>query len=373
MNDLMNSIDTSFELWEYLKNSGRPVFLYGMGDGAVKLLGIMKKRGISCSEIFASDSFVRDKIFQGFKIRRLSEIESRYSDPVILMAFASSRPDVLSLIKSIASRHELYAPDINIAGDFLEVFDTNFLHSNYGRLDAVFNRLYDEASRRVFISLINFKLSGKLCYLDEMLSNSKDIPFKNSANITSYVDLGAYNGDTVLEAFETLPDLKMVTAVEPDIKNFKKLQLRAAGFRQDAELKLVNAAAWDKAETLTIEMGGGPNSSVASCEKDEGMNVKNKKYKTVSGDSLDNILAGRKADLIKFDTEGSEYHALLGCEKTICNYHPKLIISAYHNNRDLFEIPELLDRLCPGYNIKIRFPFGYIPAWETRFYCEFNK
>ena len=42
-------------LWQYLKNAGRPVVLYGTGDGADKVLARLAAEGITVSAVFASD------------------------------------------------------------------------------------------------------------------------------------------------------------------------------------------------------------------------------------------------------------------------------------------------------------------------------
>ena len=46
-------------VWEYLSRTEKPILLYGMGDGADKILRVFSDYGIVCSGIFASDEFVR--------------------------------------------------------------------------------------------------------------------------------------------------------------------------------------------------------------------------------------------------------------------------------------------------------------------------
>ena len=61
-------IDT--DLWNYLKNqtkAGRPVVLYGTGDGADKIMAVLEERGIPVSGIFASPGFVRDGLLRALR------------------------------------------------------------------------------------------------------------------------------------------------------------------------------------------------------------------------------------------------------------------------------------------------------------------
>ena len=55
--------------------------------------------------------------------------------------------------------------------------------------------------------------------------------------------------------------------------------------------------------------------------------------------SIDEMLAGERASFIKMDIEGAEMPALIGAQKTIEKYKPKLAISIYHKEDDLWEIP----------------------------------
>lgn len=83
--------------------------------------------------------------------------------------------------------------------------------------------------------------------------------------------------------------------------------------------------------------------------------------------AVDDLLCGSRADVIKLDVEGAEYEALLGCRKTIETYRPRLMVSAYHRNEDLFALPLLIRRMHPEYRVYLRH-HRYIPAWETCFY-----
>ena len=73
--------------WEKLQKEHRPVYIYGMGDGAIKIMSVFKKYGIKTAGIFASDDFVRGHYFQGFRVMRLSEVEERESDFAVVLAF----------------------------------------------------------------------------------------------------------------------------------------------------------------------------------------------------------------------------------------------------------------------------------------------
>lgn len=70
--------------------------------------------------------------------------------------------------------------------------------------------------------------------------------------------------------------------------------------------------------------------------------------------SIDELLDGSEASYIKMDIEGAEYEALLGASKTIEKFRPKLAISIYHKEDDLWKLPYYLMKNYPFYRFYIR-------------------
>lgn len=70
--------------------------------------------------------------------------------------------------------------------------------------------------------------------------------------------------------------------------------------------------------------------------------------------SIDDMVGDDKVTFIKMDIEGSEMEALDGAKKTIERCKPKLAISIYHREDDLWEIPYYILSKYPWYKIYIR-------------------
>ena len=348
-------------LWDTLALSHIPVVLYGMGDGAVKLLSILKKRGITPVGIFASDEFVRYNSFCGYTVKKLSDIEEEFRDFIVLVAFATHLDTVREHIFEISKKHTLFIPDINVTGDPLEVFDKAFFNENRHRLEAVYDRLDTDRSKNMFAALVNFKLSGKLYYLEEIERYRQEdtLPY-DAAQIESFADLGAYNGDTLNEAFNTYPNLKKAVCFEPDPKTFKKLKETANALPVDT--KTVNALAHNENTELELYAASGRNTVV---KKQAYSNASMQKKKSVLVGALrPDSVTDFVPHLIKMDVEGCEMQALEGCEGFFKEHSPILRISIYHNNRHLFEIAEKLERIKKGYKLAISQKCTYIPAWD---------
>ena len=112
------------ELWQYLKETKKPILLYGMGLGADKIIEVCNSKGIEIADFFASDGFVRGHSFHGKVVLSYSGAKEKYGSFIVLLSFASSLPDVIELIKKVASENELYAPDVPVAGN--ELFDMEY-------------------------------------------------------------------------------------------------------------------------------------------------------------------------------------------------------------------------------------------------------
>lgn len=339
-------------VWTALKNGGKPVILYGMGLGAEKIMDTLSGYGVEIDGIFASDEFVRGHSFRGYRVMKYSEVCEKYKDFNVVLCFATHLDEVIDNIVKINGRHTVFAPDVPVAGGGL--FSREFVKENEDKFDLVYNKLADEESRRVFLDIINFKISGKLDYLlssfaDKSKVYSEILKLGESENI---IDLGAYDGDTIAEFLNaTGGKYEYITALEPDAKNFKKLVKNTERLEN---VTLLNMGAWDKKDVLIFDKKAGRNSKLAA----QGTHVE-----VTDVDSLE-----IPATFIKMDIEGSELKALCGLERTIKKYSPKLYVCAYHRNEDLFSLPLKIWEYDKNYNIYFRHS-KYIPAWESNFYC----
>jgi FkbM family methyltransferase len=290
-------------------------------------------------------------------------MKEKYSgqNPIVLLSFASSLPDVMALFKKVLDECELYAPDVPVFGETL--FTIEFFKENQERFENVYNLLADEESKRIYENVISYKLTGDIKYLWKSESD-KDAVYAellDCKNIKSYVDLGAYNGDTIREMLKYNPDLENAIALEPDARNFRKLTEYAKGV-ENVNIKCINAGAWCESTTLLFDASGNRNAGIVS----KGNIVS--KIKEVNVVSVDEVLGGEKIDYIKYDVEGSEKEALLGSAQTIKEHAPKLLVSLYHRSEDLFALPELVKKLNPDYSLYLR-RFPYIPAWDLNLYA----
>lgn len=343
------------DLWQYLASvKDKSIVIYGMGNGADKIISVCERYGIEIADFFASDGFVRGHSFHSKRVLSYSEVKEKYGakNMIVLLSFASSLPDVLDTIYKVASECELYAPDVPVVGN--ELFNREFFNANRDKIEFARSLFADEESRRIFDNVIKYKLYGDIGLL-RCSESSKDEVYSSlleARNISFAIDAGAYNGDTARELAEYAPKLEKIWALEPDRRNFRKLSEYAESENR-FEVRPIQSAAWKERTTLVYDASGNRNA---------GVNPSAKKTVQVSAVPIDSLSVER-VDYIKYDVEGSEAAALHGSETIIRTHRPALLVSAYHRSEDVFSLPILLHDLEPSYKLYMR-RYRYIPAWD---------
>jgi FkbM family methyltransferase len=244
--------------------------------------------------------------------------------------------------------------------DIVHLFTYDFYKANKNSFDLARSLLSDEESKRIFDNTVLYKLTGRISYLFSAESDKNSVynDLLDAKSISSYADLGAYNGDTIRELLNYSETLSYAVAFEPDKRSFKKLNEYCETEGRIKELQPLHAAAWSEDTVLSFSNEGNRNSGLFAKGKVED----------ISARALDSVLDGRGVDYIKFDVEGAEAEAIKGCKKTIAHYRPKLLVSIYHRSEDIFALPLMLAEMCPDYKFYLR-RYPYVPAWDLNFIC----
>lgn len=343
-------IDIDKDLWQYLATAQKPIVLYGMGNGADKVLDRLQLLGIEAAGVFASDDFVRHQQFRGYTVCSYGEMKQRYGQMIVLVCFGTFLDDVIDNVKRIAAEQELYAPDVPAYGDLY--FTAEYYRQNEARFQRLYDRLADGQSRQTLISVINYKLTGRIDYLFECEADEAEVQQKvlRLGADESYLDLGAYNGDTVEQFIKRVGSYREITAVEPDRKTYQKLVQRVGELPR---VSTVNAAVCDRVGKTQFAMRGGRNSSIGAGDLIDAITV----------DSLQPL----RPTYVKMDVEGEEAAVIRGAADTIARLKPKMLVSAYHRSEDLIDLFEQVTAINDGYRVYLR-RFRYIPCWDLNYY-----
>lgn len=156
-----------------------------------------------------------------------------------------------------------------------------------------------------------------------------------------FVDAGAYNGETTLDFVNWAKcGFEKIYLFEPNERNMAVCRQKLKGLEE--KVICINKGTWSEKRTLHFELAG-PASKIT----DSGNNA-------IEVIDIDSVLNGKEVSFIKMDVEGAEIHTLLGAEKTIKSYRPRLAVCLYHKPEDIIEIPSYLMSIVPEYKFALR-------------------
>lgn len=209
----------------------------------------------------------------------------------------------------------------------------------------LYDRLGDWRSRQVLVSMLYNWITFDLKYINGMKeANFKDyfdLDLVKCDDDEVIVDLGAYIGDSALDYINTYGSYRKIYCYEIDEANMKKVK---ENLQEYPDIEFRQKGAGSKSGRMYIQ--GNYDSS---CNKVVEANT-GREIEIVSID--DDI--HEKVTLIKMDIEGAEQEALLGCKRHIQEESPKLLISVYHNNEDIWKIPRMIDEMKSDYHFYLR-------------------
>lgn len=348
------------DVWQRIRKETRPLVVYGMGNGADKLFCRLGAMGKTPAAVFASDDFVRGQSFRSYPVLRLSEVEERYGDFLILQSFATRQPDVMARLFDMAEKYDLVLPDMPVVEG--EDFSAAFFNEHLFEIQETYDLLEDNLSKTIFYKTLCYKLTGDIRHLKDAFSTpDDDFSLFENAHIRTAIDGGAYNGDTVRPLLARHGEIECIYAVEPDPRNYRKLTAYIEESGEGARVHPVHAALWSVQGSADFASSGNRNSSLVSSSYEH-------KSAPSALTTVDILAADTHIDYIKYDLEGAEEEALRGSLTTLRRDRPILAISLYHRSADIFRLPLLVHCLGLGYRFYLRRP-PCLPAWELTLYA----
>jgi len=172
----------------------------------------------------------------------------------------------------------------------------------------------------------------------------------------TFIDGGAFRGETSVEFAEWANSYQKIIAFEPDKENYRNLQERIEAAKLN-HVELVHAGLWSEDGTLALTHAGDDGTgSYISADGQERVVVK----------ALDSVAKDR-VTFIKLDIEGAELEALKGARETIRRDRPRMAVCIYHKPEDIWEIPRYIKSLVPEYHMAARHYMTYL--YDTILYC----
>jgi len=337
------------------------IVLFGAGSFAKSVLRSWEDSGHKPGYVLDSQFERWGSLWQGFPLLQPRALMDDKSNPLVVVT-AMFTHEIEAFLKSWGGTY-LFAERDGTLG-FLP---GHWLAANRHRFSAVYEKLSDDASRTVLLSMakarmfqtFHFPMKGNWfavecstypAYFPEDL-----IQFSEGARL---VDCGAYDGDTVIDFASQMWKRGiidwMAIAFEPDPDNARRT------------METINRFGLNKVTVLTKAIGRIGTST-------SGLSINNCRSHITDIESKDITTIDEAAcsfcpTFIKMDIEGSELDGLRGAHNTIIRFRPTLAICTYHTTSDLVNIPYYILNRYPFYNVYIRHHRAG-SLWETVCYA----
>lgn len=221
------------------------------------------------------------------------------------------------------------------------------LFEHIGEYAWLYERLEDYRSKKTLYSILSnwyrYDFTSTAQTKEHMYDDYFDLDVVSCTPEEVVVDLGAYTGDTVKSYIRNYGEdcYRRIYCYEITPDSFGKLQKNLAGLR-DIELRLKGVADMPGRLSLSPNEYASANRLLPDSEGE------------VEVTTLD-LDIEEPVTLIKADIEGMEQRALAGARGHILNDHPKLLISVYHSNEDLWRIPQIIHEISRDYRFYLRY------------------
>ena len=340
----------------------KPVFIFGAGQFGRDVCSVIVSEGFDVYGFIESNP--RDSKVLGLPVLTWGELKSHHLAAQLVIGIFNREMPLDKLIKLTVSAG---FTDIVLPWDVYNQFGKQLgwrfwlsaptvILNNLSAIEKTYYSLSDDISKRCLLEICAFRLGINNAYAsfnhpDRQYFN--DLTLKGLGKGISYVDGGAYNGDTYFELSE---HAKVTSAYlfEPDPESYKILSLLVK--KVSYPIVTMPIALADAYQILTFNAGSGESGAISEMGRVH-----------IASAALDDMLNSQHIDFIKLDIEGAEISALRGMMEIIKRCHPILAVSLYHRPQDIWEIPELLGEISENYSFYIRQHF--FNTFECVFYA----
>lgn len=238
------------------------------------------------------------------------------------------------------------------AGEYDTVKMGELQKVNDSKIKYVMEHLGDRKSKETYKNLLNYRITNDRTMIEEVYENSHKqyFPvqeFLNHCENEVFIDAGGFDGGTTIDFLEwSNYQYKKVYILEADDTMYD-ICCEVVNINKLSNVEVIKKAAYSCEKQLYFDNSNFASGSGKIVEENENNNGG-----WVEAVSIDNLL--EEATFIKMDIEGAEKEALIGAEATIRKCHPKLAISVYHKEDDLWEIPYYLMKKYPFYKFYLR-------------------
>jgi FkbM family methyltransferase len=329
------------------------VVVFGAGNTSVLYQKCFLKEGVKPEYYIDNNISKQSTTFQGVQVislEKLTSLQHTFTKPILVLICSLNINMCYQIKMQLRNYPFLYT-----------TIDTFVLGKNKHKILQVYDFLEDEVSKEAYAQVIQSRILN-MPIPENMVSTDQYFmlpPFLAQDAQETFVDLGAYTGDTMEQYIaKKMGVFYRIYAFEPEKQNFTAMTHRAERLKNEwglsnDRLALVQAGAGAKTEQALFT-SPQPNKGNAARLGANFSADKTEAAEEAPLYALDDYFEKQKVSFIKADIESYELDMLQGAESIIKRDKPLLAVCIYHNASDMYEIPLFVKMLCPEYKIKIR-------------------
>ena len=354
-----NLIATEFGIAELR----RGCIVFGAAVLGKKVISGLQSLGIAIKAVLDNDPSKHGASYMGVNISKPADFVNTDLPVVIASKFVC---DIDQQLQALNVRTRI--PHYVLSILHPEVFP-NELHRNaialieaeWPRVQEAYGLLSDELSRKTFFQLIHFRHTLQPADLPHLVADQYFIDmFWQPCDWETYVDVGAYCGDTLQEYLTRCKGtFRKYLAIEPDKVNYRQL-LSIIPTEYAHKIDTWNLAAGVREGKHAFHAVGGLDSRFVAVDSIADAEIIN----TVA---LDDLLRDEDACTIKMDVEGWESQVLEGAIEIIRERQPRLAVCVYHRPDHLWSLLLQITQINRNYRFFLRHHESEI--YGTVLYC----
>ncbi len=331
--------------------TNRKVILYGAGIDGIKVFAALEKHQVDVIAFFdmRADLINNIKDIPVLMPDHNIVTESEKEEIPVILTVKPFKPRSDAIIKTLLDygyKNILKATDMFDFYSFTEKDISAFDLINSSIIECA-RLLEDEESYKIYRGFIASHATKQYDTFSTPTQNVKyfDSDFEENKGYQRFVDCGAFDGDTLRDLNRIKGKVEKAALFESDMSSFKKLlkTIGADSHIYAEEMSLYPCGVWSDTVKLRANNGMELNSHISDVGDD-----------IIQCVAIDQVLKGFNPTFIKIDVEGAELQTLTGARNTITENKPDMVISLYHDLRDIWELPLFVDSWGLGYKYYIR-------------------
>lgn len=353
-NEILNKKSLIKDFIETCSNTNLKLALFGGGNALINAFGFLNFFSITPQVIIDNDFKKVGQFVNNLEIISYEAFKLIHEEYIVLIIPQDTKiiREIKVQLIEMMSENFIYSFDF-IYFDFYNHMQSysdyrDFIIENLDEIVWLFDNLEDDKSKETLIAFLKGRMSQDYKYYERVYSEEQyfDKEIVNLTDHESFIDCGAWDGDTIIDFMGRVNSFDKIYCFEPDESTFKKLESYVKCNDLNKKIVLFEKAVWHKSEILKFNAIGGTQSTV--CNSQNSTYVIEVEAVALDDCSFDNVTH------IKMDIEGSEYEALVGAKNTIKCFKPLLTICAYHKYQDLVSIPRFIKQIEPSYKFFLR-------------------